>query len=164
MPEPALRRLIVADTGPLIALARVEQLGLLTALFERVLLTPTVLAECEARPDRGEGREIRAALEAGHITLLAPRVTLPVTNLDAGESSALALALEQGAGVLMDDKAGRGVARQLSIAVIGTVGVLLLAKRKGLLENVRPQLEALIASGYFLGPGLIDHALRLAGE
>ncbi len=159
-----MRKLIVADTGPLLALARIGQLGLLSALFQQVLLTPTVLAECEARPDRGEGRDIRDALAAGCFELLAPRDALPVLGIDPGETSALALALEHGAGVLMDDKAGRAVARQLGIAVIGSVGVLVLAKRKGLLPGVRPLLEALVEGGYFLGPELVKEAMRLADE
>lgn len=159
-----MRRLIVADTGPLIALARIEQLDLLSALFQQVLLTPTVLAECEARPDRGEGRAIRHALTAGRFELLAPRDALPVLGLDPGETSALALALEHDAGVLMDDKAGRAVARRLGIAVIGSVGVLVLAKRNGLLPDVRPLLEALIEGGYFLAPDIVNEALRLADE
>ena len=64
----------------------------------------------------------------------------------------------------MDDKAGRAVARQLDIAVIGSVGVLVLAKRKGLLPHVRPLLEALIEGGYFLGSDLVREILRLACE
>lgn len=159
-----MRRLIVADTGPLLALARIEQLGLLSALFQQVLLTPTVLAECEARPDRGEGGAIRDALTAGHFELQAPRDALPVLGIDPGETSALALALEHGAGVLMDDKAGRAVARRLGVAVIGSVGVLVLAKRNGLLPQVRPLLEALVDGGYFLAPDIVKEARRLAGE
>lgn len=159
-----MRRLIVADTSPLLALARIEQLGLLSALFEQVLLTPTVLAECEARPDRGEGRAIRDALAAGHFELLAPRDALPVLGIDPGETSALALALEHGAGVLMDDKAGRAVARRVGVAVIGSVGVLVLAKRNGLLPRVRPLLEALVEGGYFLAPEIVEEGARLADE
>ena len=157
-------RLIVADTGPLIALARVEQLDVLPALFQRVLLTPIVLAECEARPDRGEGHHIRAALEAGCFALQAPRDALPELGIDPGETSALALALEHSASVLMDDKAGRSVARQLGVSVIGTVGVLVLAKRRGLLSRLHPLLESPMASGYFLTPNQVNEALRLAGE
>jgi uncharacterized protein len=159
-----LHSLIVADTGPLLALARIEQLGLLSALFQQVLLTPTVLAECEARPDRGEGRAIRDALATGCFEVQAPRDSLPVLGIGPGETSALALALERGAGVLMDDKAGRAVARRLGVAVIGSVGVLVLAKRKGLLPRVRPLLEALVDGGYFLAADIVKEALRLAGE
>lgn len=159
-----MNRLVVADTGPLIALARIGRLDLLPTLFQQVLLTPTILDECEAKPDRGEGREIRAALASQGFQLQTPDATLPVLGIDPGETSAIALAQQLGAGVLMDDKAGRTVAKRIGIAVIGTVGVLVLAKRLGLLPKVRPLLDALIESGYFLGPDIVNEALRIAGE
>ena len=161
---PISNRLVVADTGSLIALARIRRLDLLPALFQQVLLTPTILDECEARPDRGEGREIRAALASKHFQLLAPGAALPVLGIDPGETSAIALAQELGAGVLMDDKAGRTVAKQIGLAVIGTAGVLVLAKRRGLLPKVRPLLNALVESGYFLGSNVVNETLRLSGE
>jgi hypothetical protein len=161
---PILNRLVVADTGPLIALARIGRLDLLPTLFQQVLLTPTVLDECEAKPDRGEGREIRAVLASKGFQLQTPEATLPMLGIDPGETSAIALAQQLGAGVLMDDKAGRTVAKRLGIAVIGTVGVLVLAKRRGLLLKVRPLLDALIESGCFLGSNVINEALRLSDE
>lgn len=161
---PTSNRLVVADTGPLIALARLELLELLPALFQQVYLTPTVLSECEAKPDCGEGVRIRLAVDAGRLELLAPREALPRWGIDPAETSAIALALEQGAGVLMDDKAGRSVAMQLGVKVIGTAGVLVLAKRRGRLAGVRTHLDALIASGYFLGANVVAEALRMAEE
>ena len=70
---PPSNKLVVADTGPLIALARLELLALLPELFDQVLLTPTVLNECEAKSDCGEGVAIRAAVDAGRLELIAPR-------------------------------------------------------------------------------------------
>ncbi len=130
----------MADTGPLIALARLELLELLPALFQQVFLTPTVLAECEAKPDGGEGARIRAAVDMGRLELLAPREALPIWGIDPSETSGIALALEQNAGVLV------------------------LAKRRGRLVGVRSHLEALIASGYFLGANVVSEAMRMAGE
>lgn len=161
---PTSNRLVVADAGPLIALARLELLELLPTLFQRVFVTPTVLMECEAKPDRGEGGVIRASLVAGCLELLAPREALPIWGVDPGETSAIALALEKNAGVLMDDKAGRNVAKSLGVSVIGTAGVLILAKRRGRLVEVRSHLETLLASGYFLGANVVADALRIAGE
>lgn len=161
---PASNRLVVADAGPLIALARLDLLELLPALFSQVFLTPTVLNECEAKPDCAEGMRIRAAVDMGLLELLAPREALPIWGIDQGETSAIALALEQGAGVLMDDKVGRRVATQLGVKSLGTAGVLVLAKRRGRLASVRSHLEALIASGYFLGANVVSEAMRMAGE
>ena len=159
-----MSRLVVADAGLLIALARLGALPLLPALFTQVWVTQQVLAECQARPDRDEGASLAAAIQAGYMRLRAPEKPLPSWGVDAGESSALALALEAEAGVLMDDRAARVVARHLGLNVIGTAGLLVLAKRRGQIMTVHGHLEFLVDSGYFLGPAVVAEALRLAGE
>lgn len=85
-------------------------------------------------------------------------------KIDAGEASAIAVAIKYGCGVLMDDKAGRKMATNAGVPVIGTVGVLVLAKRKGIVPLVKPQLEKLAGSGYFLGTEIITAALSASGE
>ena len=157
-------KVVVADAGPLMALARLGCLGVPAELFERVMLTPTVLAECEAKPDRGEGPAIRDALGRRLLQLIDAPDPGHSWGIDAGEASAIALALEQGAGVLIDDRAGRSVAAHLGCRMIGTAGVLVLAKRKGLVADVGSHLHRLRESGYFLGDAVIADALRLAGE
>lgn len=159
-----MNKLVVADAGPLIALARLGSLALLPGLFGQALLTPQVLAECEARHDRDEGAAVRAAIRAGSLSLQAPPTPLPGWGVDAGESSAIALALASGAGVLMDDRAGRNVARALGLDVIGTAGLLVLAKRRGQISTVHGHLEFLVDSGYFLGTRVVAEVLRMAGE
>lgn len=157
-------KVVVADTGPLIALARLELLALPSALFQGVLLTPMVLSECMAKPDKGEGALIKAALDAGLFQLAEAPDADPDWTIDAGEASSIALAVEQGIGVLIDDKAGRNLARHLDYPIIGTAGLLALAKRKGHLALVHPYLAALTESGYFLGDDVVASVLRLAGE
>ena len=161
---PPSNRLVVADTGPLIALACLDLLELPAELFQQVLLTPTVLQECEAKPDRGEGVAIRREVDAGQLLLAEPHEALPVLGIDPGETSAIALAIEKDAAVLMDDKAGRSVARHLGLTLVDTAGLLVLAKRRGRLITVRPHLDALIASGYFLGANVVADTLRMAME
>ncbi len=105
--------IVVADTGPLIALARLKLLALPGRLFARALVTPIVLGECLAKPDRGEGVLIQAALAAGHLHLSEAPVTDADGSVDPGEASSIALAMALGQGLLMDDKAGRKLARHL---------------------------------------------------
>lgn len=61
-------KVVVADTGPLLALARINGLDWLPAPFGEVLVPAAVLAECLARPDRPEGAPIRAAVDAQWLT------------------------------------------------------------------------------------------------
>ena len=159
--------IIVADAGPLIALARLDSLSVLSACFTRVVVTETVLAECQARPDRPEGMVIAAALDAGWLALVSDTANDSDWGLDAGEAMTISAALKQRAGILMDDRAGRQVAHRLGIPVIpviGVLGVLVLAKRKGLLPTIHQPIQRLVASGYYLAGRVIDDALRLAGE
>ncbi len=161
-----MRKIVIADAGPLIAFARVRQLGLLAQMFVRVLVTDEVIAECTVRPDFAESQAIQEAFK----NQLLHRCTAPASqfelalHVDAGEASAIAAAIELGCGVLMDDKAGRRMAKNFGVSAIGTVGVLVLAKQKKLIPAVKPILEQLTLTAYFLGDDLISNALLAAGE
>jgi predicted nucleic acid-binding protein len=85
-------------------------------------------------------------------------------DLDAGEASTISAALAHRYGVIMDDRAGRRVAEDLGVPVIGLLGVLILAKRREELGAIRPLVERLVTSGYYLADGVVEDALRLAGE
>jgi len=161
-----LRKIVIADAGPLIAFARLGQLELLTQVFAQVLVTEEVFAECTCRTDCVEAKPI---LDAARTQMLQ-RCSAPPSHfelalhVDGGEASAIAAAAQWGCGVLMDDKAGRRMAKNFGVASIGTVGVLVLAKQKQLLPNIKPLLDQLTKSGYFLGDSLIASALTAAGE
>ena len=168
--------IVIADAGPLIALARVDQLNLLSALFGEVVVTDAVAIELLAGVFM-ETALLKTALSAPwckqqpKVAALAERsAKLASTHLiGAGESSAIALAQHYSeratpALVLLDDSRGRRAAQRLQIAMIGTTGVLLLGKRAQLVSTVAPLLEALKSSGYFLSERLISAALAQAGE
>lgn len=85
--------------------------------------------------------------------------------LDPGERDAIAVAVSMPtAHVLLDDRAARDVARALGLTVIGTLGVLVEGKRRGIVSTIRPLLEQLIANGRYLAPELVDRVLRSVGE
>ena len=82
-----------------------------------------------------------------------------------GEREAIALAVEMRAdAIVLDDLPARRVAQAAGLNVVGTLGVLLWAKRMGLVERVRPDLDALVRTSFFLTPQLYDELLRAAGE
>ena len=66
--------------------------------------------------------------------------------------------------MLIDDQAGRKVARELGLQVLGTAGVLLLAKRRGVVESVIPLIDEIRRQGYSLSDALVAQVRRLAGE
>lgn len=157
---------VVADAGPLIAFGRIEKLELLPQVLGEVLVPHAVAAECLADPDKPGARAIREAFRARQLVETPDPVpvlpTLPV--LGAGESAAIRLALRLSASVLMDEKAGRRIATNLGLSVIGSAGVLLAAKKRELIESVQPMLEALAGNGYHFSAALVRAILSRAGE
>ena len=165
-----MTRPVVADTGPLIALARVARLELLRQRYGRVVVPPAVHAELALDSDRSGARALSGAFNAGWLTIGSVTSSGSVRELagllDPGEAEALALAEQEAARfLLVDDARGRGIARSRDIAVVGAVGVLLAAKsHRGEIAAVSPILEALTNTGYRLSPRLVAGLLDRAGE
>lgn len=160
--------IVVSDSSPLIALSAVGRLELLKDLFGTVLIPEAVYAEV-ARTGAGLPGE-REVGEADWITVRpvgnAGLVRVLGLDLDPGESEAIVLAMESGADLLLvDERKARRVASQLGLNVVGTIGLLVLAKQKGLLTAIRPVLDGLgTQAGFRIGTKVYDQALRLAGE
>ncbi len=146
---------VVADASPLIALQRVGLLHLVRDLFGQVTVSPAVAAEVF-------GAEQAPAWVA--VASPSNRPSLP-TNLGAGERAAIALALELGvAAVILDDLPARRLAASRGLPVMGTVAVLLIAKRRGRLQAVAPALSRLLEAGFRLSEPVQRAALEEAGE
>ena len=159
---------VVADTGPLIALAHLDLLGLPCQLFEeRPFITQSVLMECLNAANKPGIGSIQNAVDKNCFCVV-PDPVMPnqIANLllGRGELSALAFALEHRGVVLMDDAKARKAAERLSIPVIGICGLLLAAKNKKLVTELRPLLSILLKRSYFLSPSFCAEILRLAGE
>jgi predicted nucleic acid-binding protein len=102
------------------------------------------------------------------ITVQAPADQALVAALkmlvDDGEAEAIALAREQGWRIVVDDRRARSVARRLEISVIGTVGVLVRAKRSGIIPSLKTVLHDLEAKVFYISGDLREQALRLVDE
>jgi predicted nucleic acid-binding protein len=97
--------------------------------------------------------------------LAKPQRARVYTGLDQGEAQVLTLAEERAARlVIIDERKGRQYAQRLELPVTGTLGLLLLAKEKGLITDLAPLLAELQDAGLYLHPDLVTQALRLAGE
>lgn len=160
--------LLVADSGPLIALARLELLWLPARLAHEMQVPEAVWHEVDRAPRLQEQPRLREACDAGWLTVHAdPGVAdarLVGVALDEGELAAIGLALQVGATVLIDELRGRAAAARLGLEVVGTLGLLLLARETGDIGTLRPLIDTLQHSGYYLSPRLVHQVLARAGE
>lgn len=160
--------IVVADTSVILNLCCVEQAHLLPALFHEVWIPDEVRVEFERLSLHQPRFQNLRLPEWAHIQPAA-RVSeelASIPNLHAGETAALALAMDGHAdAVLMDESAGRRAAKLLGLPVIGVLGILLQARRSGLLPAIRPVLERLAEeAGFWLSPVLVEETLRKCGE
>ena len=157
---------VVSNTGPIIALADIDQLGLLRQLFAATLIPPAVRAEVSKEPALSA---LQAALADGWLSEQSPAdaavTRLLNETLDLGESQAIALAQQvEPAWIILDDLAARHIAQAIGLAVIGTLGVLLLAKDAGYVAQVKPLLDKLRAHSLYVSEALYTSILKNAAE
>jgi predicted nucleic acid-binding protein len=158
---------VPADASVLIGLSALNQLSLLGNLFDRVYVCPAVWDEVVLRGSGRPGAEQIA--NAPFIERRSVRdrkaADLLRTFLGAGEAETLALAQELACPlVLLDELRARKAAERAGIRAVGVVGLLLEARRRGLIARVAPLLAELQARGFRLAPSLVAAALEDVGE
>jgi uncharacterized protein len=160
--------IVVSDTSPLTNLAAIGQLALLRQLYTELHIAEAVWDELNAGGQRWPGRDEVVAADWVHRRSPhnRPLITALGRDLDLGEAESIALAVELDANILlMDEREGRSAAQRLGLRVVGVVGVLLQAKTARLLDQIQPSLDALRQqAGFYLGRGVYEYALKLAGE
>lgn len=161
---------VLADAGPIIALATIDRLDILNVLPTPILVTPEVMSEITRPPGKPGEQAILEAFRAGLIEVVQEGNRFAYSNLHAGEAETLSAASRLGAAILLDDGAARGFLKRNKhlprtvAAHIDTVGLLLLAKRAKAVAEIKPLLDELIRTGYTMTSSLYRDALKSAGE
>jgi uncharacterized protein len=159
---------VVADAGPLIGLARAGRLDLLRQLYTKVIVPAEVLEELQTTAERPGSRALRGAVEQGwlfSVPAMNPSESEALRFLGPGEAGAILWAEKNAYRFLLfDERQGRAVAKSRGLRVVGTAGVLVVAKEQGLIERVADVLDQLAANGYRLSAELRNKTLTLAGE
>ena len=156
----------VADSGPLIPLARIGQRDLLHEVLGEILIPEAVYQEVVVNGgDRVGVSEIEDAqwIVRRAITKEDILESIP-TYLHSGEREAVALAQENEDSVLIDERRGRAFAQREGIEVIGSLTVLARAKQQGIIELVTPIVESMLSSGYWIHEELVSSFLEQMGE
>jgi predicted nucleic acid-binding protein len=156
--------ILIADASALVALSACDSLALLDALFGKVWVPEAVFAEV-AVVDKPQAARLHNYLQGKVRAVDLQHFVFLDAFADAGETAAMLLYKELVADyLLIDDKRGRKVAKINHIRTIGSLGVLLQAKRAGLIPAVAPLLQQIAASPVFIGADLLQTVLDLAGE
>jgi uncharacterized protein len=151
--------IVVGDASIFIALERIGAQSLLPDLYTEVHVPEAVWREILRSDTPPPAWIVRHSLP-----LPLPLVTWP-EQLDEGETEAIHLAHQLAADLLLiDEAAGRAVARRIGLEISGTVGVLIEARRQGKLAAVKPLLDRLRQSGFWLSAQVYQSALKQAGE
>jgi len=146
---------VITDSTCLIGLERIQRLEILPKVFSPILIPPAVATEVNLKRDW-----LRVQSPHNQSLVIALK-----TQLDPGESEAIALAVEYPETlIILDDLSAREMGLQLNLKVIGTVGLLLRAKRQGVISEVKPLLKALNEANFRISKALVEKALHLAGE
>ncbi|RLD06932.1 MAG: DUF3368 domain-containing protein [Chloroflexi bacterium] len=156
--------LVIADSSALVSLAVCQSLDVLLTLYDDVKVPQAVYDEV-VEPGKSQAPRLAIFLENRVVPVDMARFVFNAGGLGQGELEAMALYKELSADVLLiDDRRARAVAEHNQIACVGALGVLLLAKDRGVIERVKPAVDALRNSSIYYGEELLTKVLELANE
>ncbi len=149
-------KIIISDTSCLIALSKIEKLDLLKDLYNEIIITSDVYQEFGGSlPDWIIITEVKDKQKQKDLE----------ERLDKGEASSIALALEiDNATLIIDEIKGRKIAQSFNINIIGTIGIILLADKKGLISDVTSLILRLVNKGFRLSDNLIYKIIENYGR
>jgi predicted nucleic acid-binding protein len=150
----------IVNASPIICLAKIGRLDLLVAFSDEVVIPLPVVREVQAGMPQDPAR---LAVESGWGLRREPKTTpgrVIEWGLGEGETSVIALALEEDARAVLDDAAARACARACGVSVIGTLGLILRAARAGLVPSAEEVLDELRRAGLRLAESTVQAALR----
>jgi len=157
--------IVISDSSALISLLGVEKLDILGKLFETVMIPEAVYNEVFNKKVSNLDLKKTKFLQIEKVTD-RKMVKLLKMQLGYGESEVIALALEKGIDrVIIDDKQARKVADKLGLKVIGTLGILILAKEKQVIKEVRPLVLSMMEKINFrIDRALLNKILGILNE
>ena len=158
--------IVVSDTSPITNLAAVGQLDLLRQIYGRVIIPEAVFQELTAVGGHHPGA-VAQQLDWIETRSVSNRLLVNVlrVDFDDGEAEAIALAQEMAADLLLiDEHLGRAVATRLGIRIIGLLGVLIEAKHRAMIQEIKPLVDTLMSLGFHVKQDLYQRVLQAAGE
>lgn len=159
-------RKVIVNSTPLIALAKANHLELLRKMYGKIMIPDAVYREVTEKHDIAAQR-IEAAKEWIEIRKVDSNLDRRMyrAKLHDGEVEVMLLAQEIGAdAVIIDDSAARKTAEYLNLPLTGTLGVMIKAKQRGLLEAVMPVVQQMEQNGVYFSRELKEKIRKLSQE
>lgn len=156
--------IIICDSSALIALASCQSLSLLEKLFDKVYVSRWVYNEiCQI--GKPFYLELKTYFSDKIYEFSFNQKDDILSKLDIGEASAILLYQTLNADyLLIDEKKGRAICQQLNVNIVGSLGILLLAKQQGFINELKPLIVQLENSPVFFDKKLLQKVLEFAGE
>jgi len=156
--------IVIDDASPLVALALCECLGILDKLFNDIKVSRSVYEEVTIS-DKPKAEVLKKYLLEKVVDVDLSALVVDGVSLGKGELSSIALYRYLKADyLLIDEKAGRRVAKLNQIKVVGSLGVLIEAKKKGIILSVKSHIDILRSSHIYFSQDLLNYALRITNE
>lgn len=157
--------IIISDSSPLISLAIIEKLDILEILYKEIFVPCSVYEEV-IKENKPYSNELKVFL-IDRVKIVKNRVAVEIlfSDIGIGESEAIILAIEEKADyLLIDDLKARKLAKMNGIEIIGTMGILLKAKKEGLIKEIKPLIDKLLENDIRIGNQIIEMTLKAAQE
>jgi len=155
----------VINASPLILLGKIRRLDLLESLAPGLVVPQSVIGEVEAGATSDAGAYAALSWARAHaVTDLVLPISVANWDLGAGESQVITNCLAVPSVAVLDDGEARACAQWQALPLIGTLGIILRARKTGLIPVARPLVEEIAAAGSFLSRALIESALAQVGE
>ncbi len=155
---------VIVNSTPVIGLANIGRLDVLRQMYGTITIPQAVFDEIKSPSVQRQVNANRDWIRVEQIND-ASQKQMYRAKLHADEVEVMILAQEKKADlVILDDNAAKKTAKFLGLRVIGTLDILVLAKKRGYIKEVSPVLDALKRDGFFVSDDLCDLVLRQADE
>ncbi len=156
-------KVVIADTGALISLIHLDKIDLIEKVFGDFFIAKAVWEELNDYDNPDFDRSVLLKLESKVAQINSKKYLL--MGMDYGEAESVILYEELGADyLLIDNHKARTIAESLNVNCIGTLGLLIKAKQKGLIRNLKPLFEILIGKGRYFSKKLLNDLLNKVDE
>ncbi len=156
---------VVSNTTPIISLLKLSRLNLLKELYSEISIPYAVFKEVEAGKNKGYYQDLSKLDWINIVEIRDKHVLKFFLDIDAGEAESIVLANEIEADlIILDEILGRFHAKHANLKVTGTIGILIKAKKQGLLSELKPLLYELVNKNVWISEKLIKVILKQIGE